>query len=349
MEILKERFGEVNGQTVSLFTMKNDKGMTLACLDYGCVITKILVPDRNGNVENVVLGFDSLDDYLQHSPYFGAVVGRVAGRIKQGRFELNGKSYELPQNENQNHIHGGPNGFSHVLWDAKVLEGENEARIEFSYKSPDGEEGYPGTVDMKVTYQLNNQNELVISYDGLTDQDTLLNVTNHSYFNLSGNLKRDVLDHKLLMRSQQFLELDGELLPTGQVKEVEDTPFDFREGRKLQSGPASSHPQNKLVGNGYDHPFLLSENQQKEIILTDEESGRKLVIETDQPSVVLYTGNQLQGDLQIRGTRSKKHLGVCLETQGPPDSIHHPQFQSAVLEKGKAYHSETSYWFTTTN
>ncbi|HEX7066386.1 MAG TPA: aldose epimerase family protein [Bacillales bacterium] len=349
MEVSKEKFGEISGQTVHLFTIKNDKGMTVTCLDYGCIITKILAPDRDGEVENIVLGFDSLEEYLEHSPYFGAVVGRVAGRIKEGQFELNGQSYSLPRNESQNHIHGGPKGFSHVVWETAVFEKENEAGVEFSYRSPDGEEGYPGNVDIKVIYRLNNRNELVISYDGVSDQDTLLNVTNHSYFNLSGNLKRKILDHTLTLKSDQFLELDRELLPTGQVVDVENTPFDFRKGQKLQRGPASSHAQNQLVGNGFDHPFLLSGNDQEEIILVDEESGRKLVVETDQPSVVLYTGNQLQENFHIRGTRSEKYLGVCLETQGPPDSIHHPQFQSAILEKGKAYHAETTYHFTTMN
>ncbi|HEU5140970.1 MAG TPA: aldose epimerase family protein, partial [Bacillales bacterium] len=314
MEVNPKKFGEINGQTVSLFTITNDNGMSLSCMNYGCVITEILAPDRDGNVENIVLGFDSLEEYLHHSPYFGAVVGRVAGRIKKGQFELDGKGYSLPQNENRNHLHGGPNGFNHVIWSATAIENRNEAGVEFTYTSPDGEEGYPGTVDIKVTYLLNNQNELVVSYDGISDQKTLLNVTNHSYFNLSGDLKRDVLDHTLAMKSHQFLELDHELLPTGQFINVEDTSFDFREGRKLQSGLASSHPQNKLVGNGYDHPFMLDSNNQKEIVLADEESGRQLVIETDQPSVVLYTGNQLEGDFQIRGTQSKKHLGVCLET-----------------------------------
>jgi aldose 1-epimerase len=341
MEVKQEKFGEKDGQTVHSFTLKNDNGMKVSCINYGCIITKMLVPDQNGKLENIVLGFDSIEEYDQYSPYFGAVVGRVAGRIKKGQFELDGKGYMLAQNENQNHLHGGPKGFSTVLWNSSVIENDKEAGVRFSYRSPDGEEGYPGNLEMNVTYILNNDNELVITYNGVSDQTTLLNVTNHSYFNLSGDLKRDILDHTLTMKSDQFIELNNELLPTGNLIDVENTVFDFREGRKIHDGAQSSHPQNILAGQGYDHPFLLSANHQQEITLVDEESGRKLVIETDEPSVVLYTGNQLEDHFQIRGVQSRKHLGLCLETQGPPDSIHHPHFKSAILEKGKKYNSRT--------
>lgn len=341
-----EKHGEIDGQTIKLFTLKNDHGMELSCMNFGCVITKILAPDICGRFENVVLGFDTLREYEKYSPYFGAVIGRVAGRIKDAQFELNGNRYKLSRNENQNHLHGGLKGFSHVLWDANIIERNRNAGIEFTYTSPDEDEGYPGKLEMKVTYLLNNQNELLISYEGISDRKTLLNPTNHSYFNLSGDLKRDILDHVLTVKSDQFLEIDDELLPTGNLIDVENTPFDFRKGRKIREGVCSSHPQNILVGNGYDHPYLLRNNHQQEIILTDKESGRELVIETDQPSFVLYTGNQLEDDFQIRGVQSRKYLGICLETQRPPDSTHHPHFQSVVLEKGEVYHSETKYRFT---
>jgi aldose 1-epimerase len=348
MDVSQTKFGKIDGQTVNLFTVKNDNGMELSCINYGCIITEILVPDMHGKIENIVLGFDTIEEYRRYSPYFGAVVGRVAGRIKNGQFELDGKDYKLTQNENQNHLHGGNKGFSHVLWNVTIVEKKNKAGIEFTYTSPDGEEGYPGNLEMKVTYILNNQNELVISYNGIPDEKTLLNVTNHTYFNLSGNLEQDILDHDLTMKSDRFLELNDELLPTGGLCDVEDTPFDFRTGRKIREGADSSHPQNILAGKGYDHPFLLGGNHKREIILADEKSGRKLVIETDEPGVVLYTGNQLEEDFQIRGVQSKKHLGICLETQGLPDSIHHPHFQSAILEKGTEYQSKTKYLFTVT-
>lgn len=345
MEVLQTEFGEIDGKAVHLFTIKNDSGMEVSCIDYGCIITKVLIPDRDGKLENVVLGFDSVEDYQRYSPYFGAVVGRVAGRIKGGQFQLDGKSYTLPQNENENHLHGGEKGFSQVLWDAEMIRRENEAGVAFSYTSPDGEEGYPGTLKIKVIYLLTNENELKISYDAVTDSKTLLDVTNHTYFNLSGDLKRDVLDHVIQMKSDRFLELNEELLPTGEIIDVEGTPFDLRNGRKIREGVESEHPQNILAGNGYDHAFLLNASNHEEIVLADEESGRQIVVETDQPAVVFYTGNQLGDDFDIRGTRSRKHLGACLETQGPPDSIHHPNFSQAVLDKDENYHSTTTYSF----
>lgn len=347
LEVSQTEFGKVDEQTVHLFTIKNDNGMEVACIDYGCIITKILTEDHNGKAENVVLGFDTMEDYHRYSQHFGEVIGRFAGRIKGGQFELDGKNYSLPQNENTNHLHGGKRGFGGVVWHAEIIRREDEAGVEFSYISPDGEEGYPGTLKMKVIYLLNNQNQLVISYEGVSDEKTLLNVTNHTYFNLSGDLKRDVLDHVIRIKSDQFLELDRELLPTGQMANVEGEPFDLREGRQIRDGADSSHPQNLLAGKGYDHAFLLNENRQQEIVLSDEESGRQLVVETDQPAVVFYTGNKLGDDFDIRGTQSRKYLGACLETQGPPDSIHHPNFSSAILEKGEKYHSTTTYSFST--
>ncbi|WP_085522960.1 aldose epimerase family protein [Tuberibacillus sp. Marseille-P3662] len=343
MEITQGTFGEMDGQKVGFYTLKNDNGMEMTCINYGCIITEILVPDRKGKFENVVLGFDNLDDYREHSSFFGAIIGRVAGRIKNAEFQLDGHSYELSKNENNNHIHGGPNGFSQVLWDVKTVDYEDAVGIEFSYMSPDGDEGYPGTLEMTVTYRLNNDNELSIIYDGLSDEKTLLNPTNHSYFNLSGNLKRDVLDHVLTMDSDKWIELNEELLPTGRLLDVKDTAFDFQHGRKIRDGVQSTHSQNQLVGQGYDHPFLLSDPV---ISLTDEKSGRQLEVWTDQPVVVCYSGNQLDGDFAIRGVPVKKHLGICLETQTPPDSIHHSNFQSAILDKGERYQSKTKYKFT---
>ncbi|MGF6947655.1 galactose mutarotase-like enzyme [Neobacillus sp. B4I6] len=219
-------------------------------------------------------------------------------------------------------------GFDKVVWDAAMIENEQEVGIQFSYISPDGEEGYPGNLTIKVTYTLNNKNELSIHYYGQTDQKTLLNVTNHSYFNLSGNLKRDILNHSLTIKSDKFLELNNELLPTGNLLDVENTPFDFNDERLIKSGAASDYPQNLLAGNGYDHPFLLKTNHDNEITLKDQESGRTLTIETDEVCVVIYTGNSLSSEGEIRGVPSRKHLGICLETQGLPDAIHHSHFPS---------------------
>ncbi|WP_160724401.1 aldose epimerase family protein [Bacillus sp. USDA818B3_A] len=345
MKVIQEKFGQLNNQIVDSFTLVNDNGMELTCINYGCIITKMNVPDKNGNFENIVLGYDTLDEYVKGSCFFGTIVGRVAGRIESGAFELNGKTYTLAKNENNNHLHGGNQGFDKVIWDADVIENEQEIGVQFSYLSPDGEEGYPGNVTIKVTYTLNNQNELTIRYSGFSDEDTLLNMTNHSYFNLSGNIKRDILNHTLSIKSDKFLELNEELLPTGELLDVKGTPFDFTSGRYIQTGVDSTHPQNILAGNGYDHPFLLSANHDEEIILKDSESGRTLTVETDEPGVVVYSGNQMKTDGEIYGVPSRKYLGICLETQGLPDAIHHPNFPSWILEKGQEYTTVTKYKF----
>lgn len=349
MHVSKSNFARLNGKQIDQYTICNDNGMKVSFINYGCIITDIIVPDREGILENVVLGFDTLEEYIEHSPYFGAIVGRVAGRIKKGSFELNGRSYDLPKNDGENHLHGGNVGFSNVVWNAEVVKHDQVAGVHFTYISQNGEEGYPGTVMMNVTYLLNDQNEFKIVYDGNSDQATLLNVTNHTYFNLSGNLRRDVQDHLLTLDSDQFLELSNDLLPTGCILDVADTPFDFTKGRKIRDGVHSVYQQNILASGGYDHPFLLKANHDKEIVLEDKKSGRKLVVETDQPCVVVYSGNQLEDDFQIRNTPSKKHLGICLETQGLPDAIHHEHFPSVLLRKGEVYHSETSYTFLAAN
>ena len=346
MKVIQEKFGKLNDQTVNSFTLVNDHGMELTCINYGCIITKMITPDEDGNYENIVLGYDSLEEYVKGSYFFGAVVGRVAGRIKGGSFELDGKTYTLAKNENNNHLHGGNKGFDKVIWNASIKENDEEVSVQFAYLSPEGEEGYPGNVNIKVTYTLNNQNELTIHYSGISDEKTLLNMTNHSYFNLSGNIKSDILHHTLSIKSDKFLELNDELLPTGELLDVPGTPFDFTSERLIQSGVESNHPQNQLAGQGYDHPFLLSSNHDQEIILTEPESGRTLTIETDEPGVVVYSGNQMKSEGEIYGVPSRKYLGICLETQGLPDAIHHPNFPSWVLEKDQEYTSVTKYKFS---
>ncbi|WP_078550749.1 aldose epimerase family protein [Litchfieldia alkalitelluris] len=346
MEITQQLFGQLDGATVFQYTLKNNNGMELSCINFGCVITSIKTKDRHGNLENVVLGYDTFEEYKVNPPFFGAVCGRVAGRISNAQFELEGTSYELVKNDGSNHLHGGSIGYSHVLWDSAVFESEDEVGVEFYYTSPDGEEGYPGNLTLKVVYTLNNENELLISYHGKTDKTTLVNLTNHTYFNLSGNGKRNIADHQLTMKSNQFIELNQELIPTGELIDVEGTPFDFRSGRKIRDGIESTYEQNILVGNGYDHPFLLASNHAEEIILEDEESGRKLTIETDEPSVVLYTGNMLEGSYDTPNGSSSRNYGLCLETQGPPDSIHQPHFSSCVLEPGQEYNTKTKFKFS---
>ncbi|MFC0027642.1 aldose epimerase family protein [Neobacillus cucumis] len=341
MKIIQESFGQIDNQTVFSYTLVNDHGLEVTAINYGCIITKIVAPDRNKNFENIVLGYDTLNEYVKDSSYLGAIAGRVAGRIKDGSFELDGTEYLLAKNDHGNHLHGGIKGFNKVFWDAEIIEDG----VRFSYKSPDGEEGYPGNLIVQVTYTLNNNNELTIEYAAQTDKKTLVTVTNHSYFNLSGNLKRDILNHTLKIQSDRFLELDSEFIPTGKSIQVEDTPFDFTSERAINTGVTSTYAQNVLVGEGYDHPFLLKTNKDKEINLKDPESGRTLTIETDEPAVVVYTGNSLPSEGEFCGITSRKYLGICLETQGLPDAVHHPHFPTVILDKGEQYSSKTVYQF----
>jgi aldose 1-epimerase len=341
MTVLQESFGQIGSQPVHSYTLKNDHGLTVTAINYGCIISEINAPDQDGNYENIVLGHDTINEYLGDPYFLGAVVGRVAGRIKGGSFELDGKNYTLAKNDHPNHLHGGVKGLGKVVWNARILDDG----VQFSYLSRDGEEGYPGNVNIEVTYRLNNDNELTIQYRAETDQKTLFTVANHSYFNLSGNLKRDVLNHSLLLKSSHFLELDEEFLPTGSLLDVKDTPFDFTAGRTIKAGAESDHPQTVLVGQGYDHPFVLDKNHNKEIVLTDPESGRMLTVETDEPAVVVYSGNSLKEEGDFRGVPSKKYLGICLETQAFPDAIHHPHFPTMILDKGEQYSSITRYKF----
>lgn len=338
MEFTETIFGTLNGKKVKAYTLKSAGGAELTCIEYGCTITKINVPDQNGNMENIVLGFDTLEEYIDHSPYFGCVVGRSAGRIKNAAFEIEGVTYNFAKNDGENNLHGGPGGFHQVIWDSAVEKTENEVKITFSYMSPDGEEGFPGNLDVNITYSFNDQNELLITYKAESDQKTIVNLTNHSYFNLSGNLKRTVLDHVLTMPSDRFLELDDALLPTGREIPVDGTVFDFRKGRSVSEGIESGDPQTIIVGGGFDHPFLLNPNGK--IDLVDHVSGRKLEIETEEPAVVFYSGNMLPDDFSIRGVRSQKHLGLCLETQKPPGMM-----DALFLEKGQVYLSKTKYRF----
>ncbi|MGH2318533.1 aldose epimerase family protein [Planococcus sp. SE5232] len=347
MNITEKVFGHKNNQPVKMYTLKNDQGFQVSCIEYGCIITEMIAPDRTGKTENLVLGFETFEEYESNPHFFGAVVGRFAGRIKEGAFTIEGTDYQLAKNSNGHNLHGGPQGFHSVLWDSKVIESEGEAIVEFTYSSPDGEEGFPGNLSMTVCYILkNDSNQLVISYSGKSDQTTLLNVTNHSYFNLSGNFKRTILDHELTMKSGQYLELDEELLPTGKLVSVgEDPLFDFRSGRSIREASAAEHPQTKLAGNGYDHPFMLNAGEQPSIELTDGESGRKLRVETTEPAVVLYTGNGVGGPYSIRGIEAQNYLGLCLETQSPPDSVRHPHLPASILKADEEFKSQTTYTF----
>ncbi|KMK76598.1 aldose epimerase family protein [Alkalihalobacillus pseudalcaliphilus] len=345
MDITKKQFDTLYEQPIYEYTLSSATDLSISVINYGCIITKIMMPDKHGNRENIVLGFEQVKGY-QEAPYFGAVIGRVAGRIKGSEFQLNGTNYQLASNEGEHHLHGGVKGFDQAIWHVEEKKSEQGVALELTYTSVDGEEGYPGNVTIKITYSLTSDDVFSISYQATSDQDTLLNLTNHSYFNLSGEAKETVLKHQLTMPSEHFLKLDEHLLPTGEYHSVVQTPFDFRKGRLILDGVHSEHPQNQLVGFGYDHPFILNEGQDSPIQLLDESSGRLMEVTTTEPCVVLYTGNHISSTLQIGDRTAEKYIGLCLETQKHPDAIHHPTFPSVVLKKGELYESKTIYTFS---
>lgn len=324
------------------YTLTNRNGMSVSFLNFGGIITKLMVPDRKGKLENIVLSYDDYKLYEDNPNYFGAIIGRVAGRIEKAAFKLDGEEYSLPANEGAHHLHGGPTGFHQIIWETKPFQLENKVGIELSHSSPDGEGGYPGNVDVTVTYTLTSEDEFIIDYEAMSDQKTVLTLTNHSYFNLSGDLKNMVDQHTITMDCNQVLELDQELIPTGKLLATTGTPFDFRNGKKLLEGFQSDHPQNVIVGNGYDHYFLLNSGL---INVKEENSGRVMDVKTDQSGVVIYTSNTLTEGLQLQRGFSKQYSGVCFETQAPPASLHHTVLPEITLQAGEKYQKQTIFSF----
>ncbi|ACB59864.1 Aldose 1-epimerase [Exiguobacterium sibiricum 255-15] len=317
-------------------------GIEVEIWNYGGIINDIRVADRDGRIESVVLGFDTLKEYRDHSPYFGAIVGRVAGRIGQAQMEVEGTVYPLAANDGRHHLHGGIKGFDQTLFD--IVEAATD-RLHLRLVSPDGTEGYPGNVTLDAIYQLDGL-ELTLTMHATTDQTTPLNLTNHTYWNLSGNLQRDILDHQLTIPSEMYLPVGADLLPTGELRDVTGTPLDFRSGRSIRNGAESDHPETVAAGHGYDHPFLLSGQP---IRLEDPASGRSLEVTTNQPVVILYTGTQLETDYEIRGVRSRPSLGLCLETQVHPNAVNEPSFPDILVKPNQIYHWEMTYRFGVNN
>lgn len=340
MKVEEKVIGTVEGKMVKSFTVSNTNGMEATFLEWGCVIQEIRVPDREGKVGNVVLGYETLEEYVSDQAFLGTIVGRVAGRIQGAELTIDGESLKLPANEGNNTLHGGPEGFHRKVWNSQAEVEDKEIRVRFTYRSEDGEEGFPGRLETEVIYTLNEQSELIISYRAVSDKKTAVNLTNHSYFNLSGDLKRNALDHVLTMESGQFVELDSFLIPTGNALNVEDTAFDFRNGRTIGEGIESKHPQIEMVGGGYDHPFLLNGEGMSNMKLEDPESGRLMEVETDRPAVVLFSGNNLDGDIQLKERKSERHLGICLETQVAPGDV-----EAILLNAGEVFESKTTFRF----
>ncbi len=347
MEIKTIDFGRTKkGAEVKKYTLYNDNGSYVSVLNYGGTITEIVVPDKDGHLENVVLGFDNILDYEEKSPYFGSIIGRVGGRISNASFEIEGVQYTLAENNNHHNLHGGVKGFDKVIWNVTKLVESNYIGLCLNYISVDGEEGFPGNLDVTVTYKYNNNNELEIIYKATTDKKTLVTLTNHSYFNLSGNTKRDILDQYLQINSSSYSCIDEEAIPIG-IENVEGTPFDFRKPKRVGQNISDNHEQIKN-GGGYDHPLLLDSNTEVAAVLEDRENGRYMDVVTDQKAVVFYSSNMIEeGMLLSSGISSRKHIALCLETQYYPDAINQDFFETEILNPNETYNAYTKYSFKT--
>ena len=347
--ITKESFGKTgDGENVDLYTLTNNLGMQAKIMNYGGIVVSLKVPDRNGKMDDVVLGFNDLDNYLKGHPYFGAIVGRYGNRIAKGRFTLNGVEYKLAVNNGENHLHGGIKGFDKVVWTAKEMRTKMGPALSLTYISKDGEEGYPGTLTATVVYTLTNNNELKLDYTVTTDKDTVSNLTHHSYFNLAGEGNGDILSHILTLNGSRFTPTDAGSIPTGELKAVAGTPFDFLKpnviGKRI-----NDQDQQLQYGAGYDHNFVVngkSGSLRSAATVYEPTSGRVLEVWTTEPGVQFYTGNFLDGTLTGKsGKVYQKRFGFCLETQHYPDSPNHPAFPTTTLKKGATYRSTTVYRF----
>jgi aldose 1-epimerase len=343
----RENFGEIDGKKVELITLTNNRGNTVKLTNYGATLVWLEVPDREGERENITFGYETLEEYVNGDPYFGSVVGRYANRIANAKFTLDGVEYILTVNNPPNTLHGGPGGWHSVVWDTEIIEKEGEKpKVKFTYISPDMEEGYPGEVTAEASYTWTDLNELVIEYKCSTDKKTVLNITNHAYFNLHGAGTGNILDHELTIAASKFTPVDAYLIPTGELRPVEGTPFDFTSPHVIGERIEDDHEQLRL-GLGYDHNFVLDNKDEPDAVVYESGSGRMIEMTTDQPGVQFYCGNFLDG-LQVGhgGKVYEYRSGLCLETQHFPDSPNQPEFPSTVLEPGKPFTSKTVYKFS---
>ena len=341
-------FGSVDGQAVKLFTLTNNSGAEVAIAEYGGIVVSLKVPDRDGNLGDVVLGFEDLDSYIADTPYFGAITGRYANRIAGGRFEIDGIAYELPVNNGPNSLHGGIKGFDKVIWHGEATESGDG--VTFTYVSADGEEGYPGTLESKVTYSWTDGNELRIDYVASTDKPTVVNLTNHSYFNLKDGGASPILDHELMISADSYTPVDATSIPTGEIAPLTGTPLDFREPTAI-GARIDDETEQLTFGSGYDHNYVLNaapEGLTHAATVFEADSGRAMDVLTSEPGVQFYSGNFLDGHLVGKGGTAYEHrAGLCLETQHFPDSPNHAEFPSTILRPGEAYSTTTVYRFYT--
>lgn len=342
-------FGKTNdGRTVEMYTLRNDNGMEARIATYGGIIVSLTAPDRAGRFADVVLGYDRLEDYLKSTPYFGAIIGRYANRIGGAKFQLNGKSYPLAQNDGANSLHGGVKGFDKVVWGAKVVDLGGKSALELDYLSPDGEEGFPGNLAVKTVYRLTDENELRIDFTATTDAPTLCNLTGHSYFNLAG--RGDVLGHEVFLNASRFTPANGTLIPTGELRSVAGTPLDFRQPTAIGARIRADDPQLKLA-KGYDQNFVVDKPAGELGLhgrVHEPTTGRVLEVLSTEPGVQLYTSNYLDGSLTGKdGWVYQRFAALCLEPQRFPDSPNKPGFPPAVLLPGQTYRNTIIYKFST--
>jgi aldose 1-epimerase len=346
-----ESSARVDGKAIEVFTLKNGHGFEMQVLSYGGIITSLKVPDLRGRVADVVLGFDSPQQYLESPPppYFGALIGRYGNRIAKGKFTLDGHTYTLAVNNDPNSLHGGNRGFDKVLWTVTPRESADGASVVLTRTSPDGEEGYPGNLQARVTYTLTNNNELIVEYHATTDKATPVNLTQHSYFNLAGHDSGDILGHQLLINADRYTPVDATLIPTGELAPVQGTPFDFRQWTAIGARIDQDNPQLKN-GKGYDHNWVLNRSDSGLSLaarLTDPKSGRTMEIRTTEPGLQFYSGNFLDGTIKGKGGHVYAHRsGLCLETQHFPDSPNQSNFPTTILKPGQNYDSKTVFGFT---
>lgn len=349
LSVQHQSFGQLaDGREVSLYKLTNANGVALDVTNYGGIITRLVTPDAKGQPADIVLGYDNLAQYVENNPYFGAIIGRYGNRIAGGTFALNGTTYQLAANDGANHLHGGVQGFDKKLWDAKTFQQEDAVGVVLSLLSPDGDQGYPGNLQVEVTYRLTNSNELQMSFAATTDKTTVVNLTQHSYFNLAGG--GDILGHELTIPAAQITPVGAGLIPTGQLQDVAGTPFDFRTAKAIGRDIGADDAQLKL-GLGYDHNFVLKNAPDQSLVLAgrvlEPSSGRVLEVLTDDIAVQFYSGNFLDGTLKGKGQTYGHRSGFCLEPQHFPDAPNQPGFASTVLEPGKAYQSRIVYRFST--
>jgi len=346
----KKPFGRTSdGQSIDLYTLRNGKGESVSIAAYGGIVTSLTLPDRAGRMADVVLGFDALDGYLTPAPYFGALIGRYGNRIAKGRFRLGDAEYVLATNNGANHLHGGVRGFDKVVWSAEPGAAKDGPSLRLRYASRDGEEGYPGTLTATVVYTLTESGDLRIEYAATTDKPTVVNLTHHSYFNLAGHAAGDILGHELTIDADRFTPVDAGLIPTGELKSVAGTPFDFRKPTPIGARIAVDDPQ-LAAGQGYDHNFVLNRRGpglQLAARVREPKSGRVMAVLTTEPGIQFYTGNFLDGTLVGKGgARYAKRSGFCLETEHFPDSPNQPSFPSTRLDPGQKYETTTVYRFS---